>query len=235
MENETEKIARLLKSSTPEESALIIKAMLDKQRQESRIEAIGDNRARIGYYNEGAAREVKIYVDAMIESQKDFEFFYEDIPAKSPHTVRAKIDGGVRYLVETDETGKYVAWRKSVRIRRFPTGYGMYCKSKDDRYPISTDGTLIARIRDNDEEPSDAPVTATPTTSLSYMEQLTNFIENATSGQHQVIKNLRLTANDTKRIYALFEPIKDEFELRVTPDRIIIHKGKLKTNEDTDN
>jgi hypothetical protein len=208
----------------PEEAAIMVSALLEKQRQDL-LPLMACNRKRtISYYNATAAAQVKQFVDEMIRTKQDAMFVYEDYPQHSHNTIRQKVDGGLMYLVDYDKTGLYVNWRKQVKVRRLPNAYCIsWIRDPAELGHIVLDGSLKARMVKPESE-------FTPPERKNFMGDLAEFLASSKPGDWLNIKDIKLTNNDITAVHNLFEPVKELFELRITPTKITVHNGKI--NED---
>ena len=211
-----DQLAKVFATLTPEESALMVKAMLDKQKRDMLPLSAGK---RIPYYDEQSAAAVKPLVDKMIETKQDMEFIYDDYPCHTANTIRLKVDGGIRYLVEHDDTGKYLEWRKQVKTSRKLTDRFsiIWIRNPEEAAHISVDGSLKPRFVEKEQSNAHEQ-------EAGVVAVVAQFIRDAKPGDYKKITGVRLTQGHIEQLEELLQPLEDEFEYALHFDRVIIKR-----------
>lgn len=188
------------------------------------------------YYNRASALVMKQLVDDMIADHCSRELFFADFPEHAPTSVRQRIFGGLKYLIdEMDEDGKYSVWRNNVEVQIIRTkeegeiGIRIVEIEEDSERKLNF---FLRNIRVLPKEVKalrgENVVMQPSMKSNEWKEIITEFIESEHSDV--TLSDLNLSQMDKEWLQNLFAAT-DEFVVRVTTKKIKIIRGMPEEEE----
>lgn len=173
---------------------------------------------RSPYYCIENANAVLPFVTEMLNDQNkcDIHLMFEEYNGLNPKTIRQKLYGGIRFLVDKmDDTGKYKEWDKSKII-----------EEKADRFVIAYAKNKNVIVF-NKFRRVDASTVKEVTINTDIKQSVMSFLDSSTEGTKFAQDNLNLNDNEIDWLENLSFGVKDIFTFSISKTSIRILHGKI--------